>query len=80
MGMVRMSITIPAELAHKLDEIACPRKKSQFIAESLRKHMEKIEQEELQVRLAEGYKAGRAESLDMAKEFESVDLEGWDEY
>jgi len=78
--MVRMSITIPEELARKLDQILSSRKKSQFIAESLREHIQRLEEEELQNRLAEGYKARKAESLNMAKEFESVDLEGWDEY
>ena len=80
MSMVRMSITIPMELAHKLDEIAGGRKKSQFITESLREHIQRIEQEELQDSLTEGYKARKAESLDMAREFEPLDLDGWDEY
>ena len=80
MSMVRMSITIPTELAHKLDEIVGGRKKSQFIADSLKERIQRIEQKELQDRLAEGYKARKIESLDMAKEFEPVDLEGWDEY
>ena len=80
MNMVRMSITIPEELAQKLDQIAGSRKKSEFIAESLKSRIKKMEQEKLQNKLAEGYKARKAESLSIAEEFEPSDLEGWDEY
>jgi len=78
--MVRMSITIPEDLAQKLDQIAGSRKKSEFITESLEERIRKMEQEELQKELAEGYKARKAESLSIAEEFEPADLEGWDEY
>jgi metal-responsive CopG/Arc/MetJ family transcriptional regulator len=78
--MVRMSITIPEELAQKLDQVAGSRKKSEFITESLIERIKKMEQEKLQKELAEGYKARKVESLKIAEDFESVDLEGWDEY
>jgi metal-responsive CopG/Arc/MetJ family transcriptional regulator len=78
--MVRMSITIPEDLAQKLDQVAGSRKKSEFITESLIQRIQKMEQEKLQNELAEGYKARKAESLKIAEEFEPVDLEGWDEY
>jgi metal-responsive CopG/Arc/MetJ family transcriptional regulator len=80
MSMVRMSITIPEELALKLDQVAGSRKKSEFITESLEERIRKMEQEELQKELAEGYKARKDESLSIAEDFEAVDLEGWDEY
>jgi metal-responsive CopG/Arc/MetJ family transcriptional regulator len=80
MNMVRMSITIPEELALKLDQVAGSRKKSEFITESLKERIQKMEQEKLQGELAEGYEARKAESLSLAEEFEPVDLEGWDEY
>jgi metal-responsive CopG/Arc/MetJ family transcriptional regulator len=79
-SMVRMSITIPEELAQKLDQIAGSRKKSAFIAESLEERIKKMEEEELQKELAEGYRAQKAESLSIAEGFGAVDLEGWDEY
>jgi metal-responsive CopG/Arc/MetJ family transcriptional regulator len=78
--MVRMSITIPEDLAQKLDQIAGFRKKSEFITESLKERIKKMEEEKLQSELAEGYKARKAESLSIAEEFEPADLEGWDEY
>jgi metal-responsive CopG/Arc/MetJ family transcriptional regulator len=80
MNMVRMSITIPEDLALKLDQIAGSRKKSEFITESLKERIRMMEQEKLQSELAEGYKVRKAESLSVAEEFEQVDLEGWDEY
>ena len=80
MSMVRMSITIPEELAQKLDQVAGSRKKSEFITESLKARIRQMEKEKLQNELAEGYKARKSESLSLAEEFEPGDLEGWDEY
>jgi metal-responsive CopG/Arc/MetJ family transcriptional regulator len=80
MSLVRMNITIPEELVEQLDRLTEPRKKSEFIAEALRQRIEKIHHEELQNTLEEGYKARKRESHSIAKEFEAIDLEGWDEY
>jgi metal-responsive CopG/Arc/MetJ family transcriptional regulator len=80
MNMVRMNITIPEDLAHRLDDLVGLRGKSRFIAETLKDRIKRIEQEELQKSLEEGYKTRKEESLSIAKDFEPVDLEGWDEY
>ena len=80
MGVVRMNITIPEELVEELDKLTPPRTRSQFIAEALKRKIEKLRSEELQKSLEEGYKDRRAENQSMAKEFEVADLEGWDEY
>ena len=80
MSVVRMNIIIPEELAHQLDKLVGRKKKSRFIAETLKQRIEKIQYEELQKNLEEGYKARKEESHAVAKEFESIDLEGWDEY
>ena len=77
---VRLNITLPKELAHALDKVTGPRKRSHFIAEALRQKIEQTEKEELEKILEEGYRATAKESLAIAKEFETVDLEGWDEY
>jgi len=77
---VRLNITLPKEIAQQLDNLAGPKKKSLFITETLRQRMEKIQNEQLQILLKEGYKSTRQESLAIAKEFEPLDLEGWDEY
>ncbi len=80
MAMVRINITIPEDLARQLDKLAGPRKKSRFIAETLRAHIKKKEQDELERALEEGYKATRQQTASIAKDFEAADLEGWHEY
>ena len=80
MSVVRMNITVPEELAQQLDKLIGPRKKSRFIAEALKERIERIQNEELQEILEEGYKVRKQESQSIAEEFESADLEGWDEY
>lgn len=80
MDAIRLNITLPEDLVHQLERLVGPRKKSLFIAETLRQRIEKIQNEKMQKLLEEGYKARKAESLTIAKEFEPVDLEGWDEY
>jgi metal-responsive CopG/Arc/MetJ family transcriptional regulator len=80
MSTVRMNITIPEQLARKLDRLVSPRKKSMFIVNSLEEYIQGMEREELKARLKEGYKVRRDEGLRIAEEFRKVDLEGWDEY
>lgn len=80
MSVVRMNISIPEELARKMNELTGPRKKSNFIAEALKHWIEETQREKIQQDLEEGYKARKKESTEMAKEFENADLEGWDEY
>jgi len=75
-----MNITLPEELAHELDELVGPRKKSEFIFDAVRRRLREIRQHELERLLQEGYKARNKEALFLAKEFESADLEGWDDY
>jgi len=80
MSNVRLNITIPEEVARQLDIIVGARGKSRFIAETLRKRIQEIEEQKLQQMLEEGYKARKMESQAIAREFEPADLEGWDEY
>ena len=80
MNMVRMNITIPEDLARQLDDLVGLRGKSRFIAQTLMERIKRNKQEELQKILEEGYKTRKKESLSIAKDFEPVDIEGWDEY
>ena len=80
MNMVRMNITIPEDLARQLDQLVDSRKKSRFIAETLKERVKKIEEDKLQKMLEEGYEKRKEESLSISRDFESIDLEGWDEY
>lgn len=76
----RLNITLPLEISKQLDKLAGPRKKSRFIAEALHQRIKKIQEEQIQKTLEEGYKAMRREGLAITREFEPSDLEGWDEY
>jgi len=80
MNMVRMNITIPEDLARQLDQLVDSRKKSRFIAETLKERVKKIEEDKLQKMLEEGYKRRKEESLSISRDFATIDLEGWDEY
>ena len=77
---VRLNITIPKDLAEALKKFAGPRKRSQFIAEAVKQRIEQKEKEEMQKELEEGYQAAARQGLAIAKEFETADLDGWDEY
>lgn len=80
MNMVRMNITIPEDLARQLDQLVASRKKSRFITETLKERVRQIEEEKLQKMLEEGYKRRKEESLSISRDFETIDLEGWDDY
>jgi len=76
---VRLNITLPKGLIQLVDQISGPRKRSLFIAEAIRFKVKQDRKVELEKKLSEGYRACQKESLDMASEFESADLEGWDD-
>ncbi len=78
--IVRLYITLPGELARTLNELAGPRKRSQFIADAIRARIKQMKKIELDRVLEEGYRAVAKEDLALGKEFETADLEGWDEY
>jgi len=80
MDTVRLNITLPKKLAQQLHKLVGPRKKSRFIAETLKQRIEEIQNERLQKLLEEGYKDRKGESLAIARELEHIDIEGWDEY
>lgn len=79
MDTVRLNVTLPRELAIKLDSLAGPKGKSSFIAESLKKTMAALEEQKLKNLLKEGYQNTKSEGLALAKEFEPIDLAGWDD-
>ncbi|MFC1881447.1 hypothetical protein ACFL2S_08145 [Thermodesulfobacteriota bacterium] len=77
---VRLNITLPKGLVQAMNRVTEPRKRSRFIAEAVRQKIEQNDKEELEKLLVEGYRAAAKESLALTKEFESADLEGWDDY
>ena len=77
---IRLNITLPKNLVDSLNKLAGPRKRSRFIAEAVKIQIEQKKKKELNKILEQGYQAARHESQELAKEFEIVDLEGWDDY
>ena len=45
MSTVRVNITLPEDLARKLDSLVEPKKKSRFVAEALEKKIEDLQRE-----------------------------------
>ena len=80
MGTIRMNITLPEELSQKLDALVPPKKKSQFITRAVQDRIDEIQKDQLAASLKEGYSERYEESVNLAREFEAIDLEGWDEY
>jgi metal-responsive CopG/Arc/MetJ family transcriptional regulator len=79
-GYVRLNVTLPKDLVELLNKAAGPRSRSRFIAESIRDHIRQKNKADLEKQLEEGYRAAAKESITLAREFEAVDLEGWNEY
>ena len=77
---VRLNVTLPKDLVHLIDQMTGPRKRSLFITEAIQLKVKNIRKEALEKQLTEGYQAGLHEGLDMAAEFQTADLEGWDDY
>jgi metal-responsive CopG/Arc/MetJ family transcriptional regulator len=78
--MVRLNISLPSFIAEELYQFSMPRKRSQFIAEAIKLQIKQLKEKKRKKLLEEGYKAANAEGLQLTKEFESVDIENWDEY
>ena len=77
---VRLNITLPKDLVASLNEIAGPRQRNRFIEDTLIERMESLKKTQLEKKLVEGYKRTAKEGLEITKEFETTDIEGWDEY
>ena len=77
---VRLNVTLPKELVEAMNRVAELSKRSRFIAEAVRQKIEQKEKEEMEKLLVEGYQAAAKESLAITEDFESADLEGWDDY
>ena len=77
---VRLNITLPKDLVASLNKIAGPRQRNRFIEDTLIERMESLKKKELEKKLVEGYKMTAKEGIEITKEFETADLEGWDEY
>ena len=73
MSMVRMNITLPAELGNALKHV---KNKSVFIAEAVRERLEKEQREQITLELQEGYAATLDEDRGLAQEWDSTSGDG----
>lgn len=80
MSNTRLNIVLPDDLVKEIDQVAGRRKRSEFIAESVKLRIHDLEQDRLQREMAEGYRATRQEDGELTKEFQAADVEGWDDY
>lgn len=80
MNTIRVNVQLPADLACEIERLSGRRRRNQFILEAIRRRVQEIQKEELHRRLLQGYQCSRLEDLQITKEFEAADLEGWDEY
>ena len=80
MKTVRLNVTLPMPLANELKQITAPRKLSKFVSNAIAKEIKRLKEQKLKELLVEGYQATRKEGLELAGDFEQLDLEGWDDY
>jgi metal-responsive CopG/Arc/MetJ family transcriptional regulator len=80
MNSTRLNIVLPDALIREIDQVAGRRKRSQFIADAVKRRIIDLEKDRLRREMAEGYRAARQEDEELTKEFEAADLEGWDDY
>lgn len=80
METVRLNITLPMPLARELKQITAPRKRSKFVSNAIAREIKHLKKQKLKELLVEGYQATREEGLGLTKEFEQLDIEGWDDY
>ena len=80
METVRLNITLPMPLARELKQITAPRKLSVFVSNAIAREIKYLKEQKLKELLVEGYQATRDEGIELMKEFEHLDVEGWDDY
>jgi hypothetical protein len=80
METVRLNITLPMPLARELKQITAPRKLSVFVSNAIAREIKYLKEQKLKELLVEGYQATRDEGIELMKEFEQLDVEGWDDY
>lgn len=80
METVRMNITLPYSLAEELKKITAPRKRSRFVSDAIALKIKQQKEQQLKILLIKGYRETKEEGVKLTKEFEHLDIEGWDEY
>ena len=77
---VKMTFTIPEEVAHKLKDIVADRQRSAFVADALREKLREAEKKAFEQELIQGYIERYEEDKAINAEWEAATLEGWPDY
>jgi len=80
MNGTRLNIVLPDALIREIDQVAGKRKRSQFIADAVKRRIADLEKNRVQREMVEGYRASAREDDELTRTFEAADLEGWDDY
>lgn len=75
MNTVRLNITIPQEIARRLEGI---KSKSAFIAKAITEYTKGLEKERLVAEMREGYRVSRKEDFELTCDWESTIGDGID--
>jgi CopG family transcriptional regulator / antitoxin EndoAI len=76
----RINISIPIETLQLLDEVAPPRKRSQFIADAITQYVGGIKRLQLREQLKAGYIANAESDRQMAEEWFPIEQEAYEKY
>ena len=80
MDTIRLNLILPKKLAQELEAVTAPGKRSQFIADAIKRRIKEMKKEQLRGIMEEGYRVSADESKTLAREFEASDMEGWVDY
>ena len=76
----RINVSIPIETLQLLDEIAPPRKRSQFIAEAITQYVSEIKRLQLREQLRVGYLANAESDRQIAEEWFPIEQEVYEKH
>lgn len=74
---VKMTFTIPEDVANKLKETVKESKRSAFVTDALLEKLNEAERKQLEQEMIEGYIATREEDRLINEEWEAITLESW---
>jgi len=73
-----IQISVPEKIYYSLETIS--QDKNTFILEAIESKIKESDVKNLEKQLIEGYKASQHETIEITKDFESIDFDGWEEY
>ncbi len=79
-GYKRINISIPIETLQLLNDIAPPKKRSQFITEAIKQYASEIKRLQLREQLKAGYLANAESDRQIAEEWFPIEQEVYEEY